>query len=231
MTIPQRKQALRRAVKARALSLSDEQLRRSDDAICWTLLALPELAAADTVFSYYPVAGEPDILPVLEELLARGKTLALPRCAAAGVMEARRVAGPSGLADLSPGRYGIPEPGTDCPILPWEAFSLAILPCVTADRHGNRLGHGGGYYDRFLAQAPRSMLSAVVCRSVLMPRRVPTQPHDIPAALVVTEDGLWRRGSFFPMLYNPGNSAKSNSKGTACPRTESGFGGADKTGG
>lgn len=223
MTVQQQKQALRREVKARAFSLPEEERRRSDAAIRRTLLALPELAAADAVFSFFPVAGEPDILPVLEAVLAAGKTLALPRCTAPGVMEARRVTELLP-AMLPPNCYGIPEPGEDCPLLPWSAFSLAILPCVAADRNGGRLGHGGGYYDRFLAEAPRSMTSAVVCRSVLMPERVPAEPHDLPAGLVVTEGGVWRRGSFFPALYNPGISAKSNIIGTA-PRA------ADKTGG
>ena len=151
------------------------------------------------MFSFYPTAGEPDIRPVLEALLARGKTLALPRCTAPGLMEARQVADPSGLAALSLGRYGIPEPGAGCPIIPWEAFAFAILPCVAADREGNRLGHGGGYYDRFLAQAPPGMVSAVVCRAALMPSRVPVEPHDLPAALVITEDGVWRQGRLSPV--------------------------------
>lgn len=194
MTVPQQKESLRQTVKARALTLSDEYVRASDAAICRVLLALQSLTAANTVFSFYPVSGEPNILPVLEALLSQGKTLALPRCTAPGVMEARQVKTLSDPAILSPGRYGIPEPGEDCPLIPWEAFSFAILPCVTADREGNRLGHGGGYYDRFLAQAPPGMTAAVVCRTALMPERVPTQPHDIPAALVVTENGVWREG-------------------------------------
>lgn len=194
MTIPLQKQALRRDVKAQAITLSEDYLRDSDAAICRVLLALSELKAANTVFAFCPVAGEPGILPVLEALLAAGKTLALPRCTAPGMMEARLV---KDLKGLVPGRYGIRSPGEDCPLVPWEAFTFAILPCVAADREGNRLGHGGGYYDRFLAQAPRSMISAVVCRTALMRPMVPVEPHDIPAALVVTEDGVWRQGRFF----------------------------------
>lgn len=191
MEMEGRKEWMRRAVKKREAALSPDELRRSDAAICRELLALPELEEAAAVFAFFPVGREPGILPVLEELLARGRVLALPRCTAPGVMEARRVERLSGLA---PGRYGIPEPGPDCPLLPWEVFSLAILPCVAADRAGRRLGHGGGYYDRLLALPLPALTAAVVCRAPLMPRRVPVQPHDRPADLVVTGEGVWRGG-------------------------------------
>lgn len=191
MEIAEQKAAMRRDTKARAAALSPGYLRRASGEICRRLLLLPELAAADTVFAFYPGPGEPDILPALEELLAGGKALALPRCLSPGVMEARQV---DRLAGLVPGRYGIPEPGPDRPPVPWAAVSFAVLPCVTADRSGGRLGHGGGYYDRFLAAAPRGMAAAAVCFAALMPRRVPADAHDIPVPLVVTEEGVWRAG-------------------------------------
>lgn len=198
MTIAREKKSLRQTIKARAAALSPDAVRRSDAAICRVLLALPELTAASTIFSFHPVGPEPGILPVLETLLAQGKTLALPRCTAPGVMEARQIMSLSGPAGPIPGRYGIPEPREDSPLIPWDAFSFAILPCVAADRLGNRLGHGGGYYDRFLAQAPCKMISAVVCRAALMPDSIPTLPHDLPADLVVTENGVWHHGRLAP---------------------------------
>lgn len=192
MDLAGEKTALRQTMRRRAAELSPDYRRRASAAICENLLALPELLAAPVVFGFFPTPGEPDILPVLEALLAQGKELALPRCLSAGVMEARQA---ERLELLSPGAYGIPEPGPDRPLIPWGALSFAILPCVAADRQGGRLGHGGGYYDRFLTWAPPDLSAAVVCFSTLLAERVPMGPLDIPIPLVVTEEGVWREGT------------------------------------
>ncbi len=192
METAKQKHIPRGEVKAKAAALPPGYQEGASAAICRRLLSLPELAAAGTVFGFYPGPGEPDILPVLEALLAGGRRVALPRCTSPGVMEARQV---ERLDQLSPGRYCIPEPGPDRPLVPWNEVAFAILPCVTADRAGNRLGHGGGYYDRFLAMAPEGMGAAVVCFASLMPRQVPTEAHDRPIPLVITEEGTFGAGS------------------------------------
>lgn len=192
MDIASEKATLRQAVGRQSAALSPGYRQRASAAICKRLLALPELLAAPAVFGFFPTPGEPDITPVLEALLAQGKTLTLPRCLSSGVMEARQV---ERLAGLCPGKYGIPEPGPEHPLLPWRMLSFAILPCVTADRQGGRLGHGGGYYDRFLAWAPPDLNAAVVCFSALLAEKVPMGPLDIPIPLTITEEGTWREGA------------------------------------
>ena len=60
-----------------------------------------------------------------------------------------------------------------------------------------RLGHGGGYYDRFLAWAPGDMAAAMVCFSDRLVDAVPMGELDIPVPLVVTEEGTWREGALW----------------------------------
>lgn len=187
----EQKAALREECRRRTAALSPDYRRGASAAICRHLLTLPALTTAPVVFSFLPVPGEPDITPVLEELLRRGKTLTLPRCISPGVMEARQV---DRLRGLALGRYGIPAPGEDRPLVPWGMLSAAIIPCVAADRNGGRLGHGGGYYDRFLTWAPPDMTAIMVCFDALVVEQVPAAPWDIPVPVVVTEKGIWREG-------------------------------------
>ena len=83
------------------------------------------------------------------------------------------------------------------PLIPWGERSFAIVPCIAADRRGGRLGHGGGYYDRFLAWAPGDMAAAMVCFSDRLVDAVPMGELDIPVPLVVTEEGTWREGALW----------------------------------
>lgn len=89
------------------------------------------------------------------------------------------------------------EPGEGAPLIPWGELSFAIVPCIAADRRGGRLGHGGGYYDRFLAWAPGDMAAAMVCFSDRLVDAVPMGELDIPVPLVVTEEGTWREGALW----------------------------------
>lgn len=192
--IAARKAALRREARERGAGGSREYRAWASAGICQGLWALPELEAAPVVLGFYPTPAEPDITPVLEGLLAGGRVLALPRCISPGMMEARQV---RSLDDLSPGAYGLLEPGEGAPLIPWGELSFAIVPCIAADRRGGRLGHGGGYYDRFLAWAPGDMAAAMVCFSDRLVDAVPMGELDIPVPLVVTEEGTWREGALW----------------------------------
>jgi 5-formyltetrahydrofolate cyclo-ligase len=94
----------------------------------------------------------------------------------------------AGAHDLTPGRYGIPEPKAHClPVSP-EDIDLIILPCVCCDREGYRLGYGGGFYDRWLSG--RRARSAALCFENILVPRVPREPHDEPVDFIVTNAAL-----------------------------------------
>ena len=126
--------------------------------------------------------------PFLRRVLSDGKRLALPACTGPGVMEFRAV---TDLNALAPGRYGILEPSTECESVPPETIDFAVIPCVTCNRAGDRLGHGGGYYDRFLAAYTGP--AAVVCPEALMGEDIPIGQLDKPVPIVVTERDTFRR--------------------------------------
>ncbi len=184
------KRKLRQWARSQAQSLEPAWRREADSAIRQHLLGMAELARAKTVLAFMSTALEPDLRPLLEELLRQGKPLALPRCLGKGIMEFYRV---EELELLTPGAYGILEPGDRCPPMPQGEADFALIPCAAADRRGGRLGHGGGYYDRFFEGVPQ-MGAAVVCYGPLLLPSVPLEDHDIRFPAVVTEEGVWRDG-------------------------------------
>lgn len=159
-------------------------------AMAQQVFSLPAWQAADTVFCFVPMRDEPDTLPILRRALADGKRLCVPRCLpGGGRMEAVEI---TALAQLKPGRYGILEPPEGCPAA-LTRRTLALIPCLAADRHGTRLGRGAGYYDRFLREfAALGASRLLVCPQALIFDVLPCDEWDIPfsSGEILTENGV-----------------------------------------
>ena len=89
--------------------------------------------------------------------------------------------------DLESGRFGILEPKAYCgEILP-EEIDLCIIPCLCVGSSGIRLGYGGGYYDRYLPRMRPDAVRAALCRERLLGSEPPSEPHDRPVLVTITE--------------------------------------------
>ena len=183
------KQQLRRTVRALERELSPRYKEESSRTIAAHLLGMPEYLAAETVFCFAGTAREIDTRSILADALARGKRLCLPLCVGEGIMELRQI---TSLDQLTPGAYGILEPPACAPEISPDEVDLAILPCVTCNHAGQRLGQGGGFYDRFLSQYRSG--SILLCRERLIREEIPVSPRDIPVPWVLTERGLYEDG-------------------------------------
>lgn len=197
MTLFDEKQALRKTVRAAERALEQSYRDGSAAAICRRVAELPEYQAARTVMAFVGTAREIDTTALLRQILDSGRTLCLPRCGAGHSMALCHV---TGLEQLAPGAYGILEPVESCPLLEPEDIDLVVTPCVSCDRQGNRLGQGGGYYDRFFERCHGT--AVLLCREKLMVERVPMEPHDKRFSLIVTESAVYR-----PMEENTGMTA------------------------
>lgn len=151
-------------------------------AIAGILLSDPAYRAAGTVFCYAATAGEPDTRAILADALASGKVLCVPKCIGKGIMKAVRI---SSLDDLRPGAYGILEPCEGLPEVAPEDIDLAIVPCVAASSDGRRIGHGAGYYDRFLS--PIGAKRICLCFKALLSEDIPMDAHDLLMDKVISE--------------------------------------------
>jgi 5-formyltetrahydrofolate cyclo-ligase len=176
------KQALRAEVIARAKNLSPTYCREADEAICRQVIQLDVYERAKTVFCYVGTEREIDTMRLIHIMMRDGKSVAVPLCTEKGVMQARRI---EGMGDLVSGRYGILAPRLQCPVVEPEELDLVIVPCCTGNARGERLGYGGGYYDRYL---PRTKCPAILlCRHQLERDDIPLEPHDVKMHYFVTE--------------------------------------------
>lgn len=167
------KDELRRAMRAQRRALTPGEQADASQAVFRRLEASAPYRDARCVMAYIACRGELSLAPVIGDLLARGKTLALPRCESPGVMTARRIRSAD---ELRPGAYGIAEPGADSEIIAPETIDLILVPGTAFDRSGGRIGQGGGYYDRFLQKTRARRMG--VCHGFALMDRVPVQAHD-----------------------------------------------------
>lgn len=179
------KSKLRAEIAAQVKNLSSVYCREADAAICRWVLHSEAYRQARTVFCYVGSDREIDTGALLRGALEDGKILAVPLCVEQGVMEARQI---QGLGDLVSGRYGILAPRLDCPVVEPADLDLAVVPCCTGNARGQRLGYGGGYYDRYLLRTDCPTM--LLCRRLLVREEIPVEDHDLTMDYLVTEDGV-----------------------------------------
>ena len=136
--------------------------------------------SAPKVAAFYPLAGEPDICPLLKELAKEGRLL-LPRTLENFQMEFVEI---HRMEDLVEGRFHVHEPPRYLPAYQGE-IPLALVPGVEFPRNGHRHGHGKGYYDRFLAQHPETVKCGVAFSVQVSAKPLECKPHDIPMNYIV----------------------------------------------
>ena len=185
------KNRLRGEIKTRLASLSAAERGEKSRILCARIAAADFWPALSTVAAFVPLPGEPDIRPLLEQALAEGKRLLLPRMDK-GTLVFHAVGDLT--QDLLPHAYGMAEPSPRLPCADWEAALgesvLFLVPGLAFDSRGGRLGRGGGFYDRFLHSlpagfAPRILGAAFSCQLV---ESVPAGAGDFFLHGLVTEE-------------------------------------------
>jgi len=174
-------------MRQRIAALDEKELEKSDEAIYNKLSVLPELREHDTIFLYYSVGHEVDTHRLLRFLLKLGKTAALPVSFPEGEMVFARYQP----EDMQEGTVvPIPEPDASAPRIEPRDGDVIVVPGLSFDREGYRLGQGGGYYDRFLKS--HHMYSIGLGREQLLLEAVPREEHDCGVCCLVTEEAVRR---------------------------------------
>ena len=182
------KAAQRLACLARRRALTPEDRAAHCAAVCRLLESLPELQSARTILSYATARDEVDLTAFHRWAAARGARLAFPISYPGGIMEA---AVPHSPEDWVVGRYGLQVPVRErADILAPEELDAVLVPCVGFDAGGGRIGHGAGYYDRYLPRCAHAAVIAVAFEVQRVPQIV-REPSDWLMDLVVTENGVF----------------------------------------
>ena len=177
------KKKLRQEIKAKIMELDADYCVRASERICQRVIAEPSYQAAETVFCFVGTGGEPDTRRILRDALEAGKRVGVPLCISDGIMEVRQITDLD--RDLRSGYFGILEPLPGQPRIDAKDIDFAVLPCVTCDHQGNRLGHGKGYYDRFLQGT--DFPTCMICFEALVSEGIPMDAYDQRADSVITD--------------------------------------------
>lgn len=173
------RQQFSQARRILAQSLWQENSQR----ICDHLHRWPPFQRAQTVLAYFSVRQEPD----LNSLFSLPKVWGFPRCQGQSLTWHQWRPGDP----LQPGAYGILEPLAKADVILPSTVDLLLIPALAVDDRGYRLGYGGGYYDRLLAQPDWRpvMTLGILFASARVPD-LPTDPWDIPLTGLATEEGI-----------------------------------------
>lgn len=181
---------VRARVRRRRSLRNDEERAVAADRIASAVMALLP-SSPTTVNAYQSLASEPGTEPLIARLLAAGHRLLLPRIAGRDLTWVEV----TGATEFARGPLGISEPTG--PALPTDPSPLLqagvlVLPGLSVDRAGLRLGQGGGYYDRTLAAVPEHSAGGPLRVAVVFDDEfvdeVPSEPHDCSVDVLVTPE-------------------------------------------
>ena len=166
------------------------ELREDADAIAAHLLDSLPVRRAATVAAYVSVGREPGTGPLLEGLRAAGKRVVVPVLLGDNDLDWAVYEGPDSLVGGARGTF---EPvgrrlGPDS----LGTADVVITPGLAVSAEGQRLGRGGGSYDRALGRVPVGTFTCTLLYDGEWPVDVPTDPHDRPVTAVATPSGVSR---------------------------------------
>jgi 5-formyltetrahydrofolate cyclo-ligase len=183
--ISNEKKDFRQRLKKRILSLDENYLETSNNLIFQNVMKLPEVKACARILIYCSMGREVDTRRIINAMLKQGKTVALPVCEGEGIMHFS-ILSPDG--QKVEGMYGILEPEKDAPVITPADGDVIVVPALTFDRNGYRIGKGSGYYDRFLIT--HQFFSIGLCRDRLLYDSVPREGHDRKVNCLITEKSV-----------------------------------------
>ena len=180
----EKKEIRKKIFKARK-EHTDAWIRENSLRITEALTQLPEYRNAERIMAYADYNHEVITRYIIEQAWKDGKEVAVPKVFGKDMVFYRL----TDFSQLESGYFGIPEPKEDGETVSWEE-AMMVMPGVAFDMNCNRVGYGGGFYDKYLEKHP-DLHTIAVAFELQMYRELPFEEHDIKPEKVITEKHIY----------------------------------------
>lgn len=174
------KSELRRMIRDRKRAMTETQIVEASRRLGEKFATCEQYRNAKTIYGYMPYNQEVRTVPMLERALAEGKQVAVPKVYG----DTMKFILVTDLTQMEKSDFGIPEPVADGPVAE-DPTALVLMPGLAFTAAGDRMGYGGGFYDKFLGAEPNHPTVAL-CYDFQLLESLPTEQYDIPVDLVLT---------------------------------------------
>ena len=173
------KGTLRKMIREQKRAMAEEQIVSASQRLGELFLGSELYQNAATIYGYLPYNQEVRTTPMLEQALKDGKRVAVPKVYG----DEMKFIYLTDLTQVEKGFAGIPEPIADGEVAD-DPTALVLMPGLAFTKEGYRMGYGGGFYDKFLAQEPDHPTLAL-CYGFQMVDELPVEEYDIPVDVVL----------------------------------------------
>jgi 5-formyltetrahydrofolate cyclo-ligase len=180
---------MRNTILKQLTKISDEEYQQLSNEIHKHLFSLSEWNRANIVAVTVSSGREVDTFPIIKQAWSEKKTVVVPKCdPATNTMEFRSI---TSFNQLEKVFYGLKEPIlSETSAVSKSQIDLILVPGISFDKNGYRLGYGGGYYDRYLVDYKNVTVSLAFSCQVI--DEVPREAHDVAVSNLITEHGVMK---------------------------------------
>ncbi len=182
------KEKLRRLMIEKRLAMNVDDVAKKSSRISQHFFQSSHYKNSTSIMTYVSFKNEVDTHSIIKKMIEDNKTVSVPYCIPnTRLLSACHI---ETMDDLEKGFYGLLEPKDTNKIVNPKDIDIVLVPGVVFDKNKNRIGHGAGYYDRFLSSLDTKTLKIALAYYYQIVDLLPTEKHDIPMDYIITESGI-----------------------------------------
>ena len=182
------KKEIRKRMRVLRENMTREDMFSKSSLIFEQLITVPEYKNAEKIFTYVSMNNEVDTIMLIDYSLSMDKRVFVPKVSGRDMLFYEI----SDISELSPGYCGIYEPDTDGKEPDYSKTGFMCMPGVAFDKDYNRIGYGGGFYDRYLS-GENKFYKAALAYEFQFVDHIRTEHVDVKPDMIVTEDNIYRK--------------------------------------